>query len=157
MLKVYDSNTGKDDIIDFFGSLDTPSTVQQASFGGFDPFQQQRMMAEQEQQYMQQQMMMQQQESMQLARQIEYQRQQQMLQQQMAQQQMAQQQMAQQQMAQQQASFSSNPHNPFAAPPVAQLKPIIPESIDLASNPNAVLDPFASVSSKLVNPYVFHS
>ena len=138
------------DIIDFFGSLETPQTVQQNSFGGFDPFQQQRIMAEQEQQrmlmeqqYIQQQMLMQQEalrQQQEMARQQEYLRQQEIL--------------RQQQMQQQQAALQSNPFNPFAAPaPHIQPGRTVPsEPLDLASNPNAILDPFASISSKVTNP-----
>jgi epsin len=124
----------KDDIIDFFGSLEPapqPITSNDA-FGGFDPFQaeQQRMMMEQ-QQYVQQQMFLQQQQQEQ-ARQQQMMQQQMMMQEQLRQQQLLQQQQQQQAFASQ---FASNPHNPFAAPP-AQPKPKPPpQAVDLSSNP----------------------
>jgi hypothetical protein len=126
--------------------LETPATVQQSNFGGFDPFQQQRLMQEQEQQriFMEQQMMQQQ-----MYQQQEMARQQELMRQQQQQQEMLRQQQ-QQAMMQQSQMFQSHPNNPFSQPfqPV-QRKTASPEPmIDFSSNPNAILDPFAAISTK---------
>jgi type IV secretory pathway VirB10-like protein len=143
----------KNDIIDFFGSLETaPVQNNQFQAFGFDPFAQQ--------QQEQQQMLFQQQQQQAYQEQMQQQAYQEQMQQQAYQEQMLQQQMMlqeqerqrQQQLQQQQfaAQFQSNPHNPFAAVPQSQQAIISrpDEMADLSSNPNAVLDPFASLASK---------
>ncbi|KAJ3274293.1 hypothetical protein HDV01_003137 [Terramyces sp. JEL0728] len=148
----------KDDIIDFFGSLEQPAPIQQqdpfGAFGGFDPFQQQQQLLQQQQQqmFMQQQMQQQyllQQEQQQYLLQQEQQR--------LYNEQLQQQQMMQQNPfgnMQQQNTGINAPHNPFAAPAPPPVQKPVPsqKDMDLSSNPNAVLDPFAAIAKTQTNP-----
>jgi exonuclease VII large subunit len=98
----------------------------------------QQQMEFQQQAYMQQQMELQQQQEL-------------MMQQQQRAYLLEQERLKQQQLQQQQfaAQFQSNPHNPFSAPPQSQAAISKPDEIaDLSSNPNAILDPFASLATK---------
>ncbi|KAJ3312901.1 hypothetical protein HDV04_002558 [Boothiomyces sp. JEL0838] len=139
----------KDDIIDFFGSLEQPAPIQQqdpfGAFGGFDPFQQQQQLLQQQQQ---QQMFMQQQ----MQQQFLMQEQQRLYNEQLQQQQM-QQMMQQNPFGNMQQNNASAPHNPFAAPaPPPVQKPAPQKEVDLSSNPNAILDPFAAIAKVQTNP-----
>lgn len=139
------ATSNQDDIIDFFGSLESlpnPNQDAYSGFGGVDPFAQQQQM-----QYEQEQMMLAQQQQQQFL-------QQQALLQQQQQQQMQQQQMQQQQMQQQ---YTGNPFGQgqnqqvpqFAKPQPTPLQFTKPASSGSSANPNLTsnlvsLDPFAN-------------